>query len=304
RPVFPRSFHFAPRHAQRGLHWALSRVIRFPTRHKLRAFLDRAGFFGGLLLLALGLLAWVLTWPAPDPLLLGVLTALALGPLAGLVYVVGKEFRRVATFHRRMTAALTRAYSRSLRFEEVDLAALGVIDDPAVRKYTTELEALGCRHYLDVRTDPGPEGTIYVRLFLLPGERTYVHLLLMFATKQFLLYPAKATLLATTYLEEGRLVSINGGGGYRKLLNPRVIARHFADRDPAAFLAKHARVLQRLRDEGQRPVLLSGPQALLQRLVDDHEETRQLYERYGYYSWGAAFRQAFDLVRPEYLVDR
>src|SRR5262249_938236 len=95
RPVFPRSFHFAPRHAQRGLPRALSRVIRFPTRHKLRAFLDRAGFFGGLLLLALGLLAWVLTWPAPDPLLLGVLTALALGPLAGLVYVVGKEFRRV-----------------------------------------------------------------------------------------------------------------------------------------------------------------------------------------------------------------
>jgi hypothetical protein len=191
-----------------------------------------------------------------------------------------------------------------VRFEEVDLAALGVIDDPTVRKYTAELEALGCRHYLDVRTDPGPEGTSYFRLFFLPTEATYVHLLLMFSTKQFRLFPAKPTLLVTTYLEEGRLTSINSGGGYRKSVNPRVIARHFPEKDPATFLAKHCRVARRLRDEGQRPVLLSGRQALLQRLIDDHEETRQLWERYGYYSWGAAFRQAFDLVRPEYRVDR
>jgi hypothetical protein len=304
RPAFPRASHFAGRHTQWGQHLALSRFIRYPSRRQLPAFLDRVAFFGVPLLLALALLAWILSWPSPEPWLLGALTPLAVVPLAGLVYVVGKEVRRVAAYHRRMSAELTRVYAQNVRYEAVDLAALGVIEDPAVRKYTAELEALGCRHYLDVRTDPGPEGTTYVRLFVLPGESTYVQLLLLFATKQFQLFPAKPTLLVTTYLEEGRLTSINGGGGYRKVLNPRVIARYFPDQDPAEFVAKHCRVLRRLWDEGLRPVLLPGPQALLRQLADDHAEARRLWERYGYYSWGAAFRQAFDLVRREYRVDR
>jgi hypothetical protein len=304
RPVFPESSHFAARPIQQGRYWALSRFIRFPSRNRLGDFLGRVAFFGMPLLFAVALLAWVLSGPLPEPWLLGALTALVAVPLTGLVYVVSNELRRVANYHRRMTAALTRVYSQSLRFEEVDLDALGVIDDPSVRKYTAELEALGCGHYLDVRTDPRPEGTTYVRLFALPTEHTYVQLLLMFATRQFQLFPAKPTLLATTYLEEGRLTSLNGGGGYRRPLNPRLIARHFPDKDPTAFLANHCRVLRRLRDEGHRPVLLPGPQALLQRLVDDHEEARRLRERYGFYSWSAAFRQAFELVRSEYRVDQ
>jgi hypothetical protein len=304
RPVFPETADFAPRPIQRGRHWALSRFIRFPTRNKLGAFLDRVAFFGVPLLGAVALLVWVLSWPWPEPWLLGALTALVVIPFLGLLHVVSKEFRRVANYHRRMTAALTRVYSQRLGFAEVDLAPLGLSDDPTVRKYTAELEALGCRHYLDVRTDPRPEGTTYIRLFALPAESTYVHLLLLFATKQFRLFPAKPTMVATTYLEEGRLTSINGGGGHRKQRNPRVIGRHFEDKDPATFVAKHCRVLRQLRDEGHRPVFFPGPQALLQRLTDDHEEARRFGERYGFYSWGAAFRQAFDLVRPEYRTDQ
>jgi hypothetical protein len=40
--------------------------------------------------------------------------------------------------------------------------------------------------------------------------------------------------------------------------------------------------------------------ALLKRMEDDHERTREKMRRHGYYSWDAAFRQCFRRVRREY----
>jgi hypothetical protein len=130
-----------------------------------------------------------------------------------------------------------------------------------------------------------------------------VSLLLLYGTKNgFVMFPARATLLVTTYFEGGeRLVSSNSGMGYRKKLDARVTMRSYDDaEDPATLLARHRRDLQRLLAGGRRLAPLLGPDELLRRTEHDHEETRHLLDRYGYWRWGDALRQTFGLIRREY----
>jgi hypothetical protein len=127
----------------------------------------------------------------------------------------------------------------------------------------------------------------------------------MTATKSLCLFPAKPIYLIATYLADGRAVTIGEGGGFRKQLKPNVYIRRFPGiYDPATLLAKHRAFLAELRNQGQTLAPFPGLRELLERMSREHAETRELYERYGYYSWAAAFRQSFRLVRREYLEPR
>jgi hypothetical protein len=294
---------FASRPTQMHLHWLLSRIVHFPGQPRLPAFLGRVGFFTALLLIAVAL---VLALPGWRNLRVLPVTALLLPlvPLYGLVYVVWKQARVVAQYYVNMSTNLKRAFSKGARFVPTDLAAVGAWPDPHAAKYSSEIEALGGRHYVDIHHEPRTSGTSYVRVFVLPEDHTYVHLLLLYATGEgaHVLFPARASLLLTTYFTSGeRLTTANSDSGYRKRLNPRVIARYFENaEDPATMVAKHRKVLGRLLAEGRQLAPLMGPEELLRRLEEDHEEARRLMQRYGYYSWAAAVRQTFRLVRPEY----
>jgi hypothetical protein len=289
---------FASRPTQVGHHWLLSRFIHFPGDPKLLAFLERVAFFGVLVLMVLVL---HLVLPLPG-LLLVPLDVLAVVSLYGLLYVTLGQAGKVVRYYRNMHTGLKRIFSQGVRFLPVDLAAVGAWPDPHAAKYSAEIEALGGRHYVDVTHEPPPTGTVYIRMFVLPEDHTYVNLLLHYETKDHVLFPARAHLLVTTYFSNGeRLTTANSEAGFRKRLNPKVIARYFEEaEDPATMLAKHRRVLGRRLAEGRAPLPLLGPEELLHRLELDHEEMRQLYQRHGYYSWSAAVRQAFRLVRPEY----
>ena len=70
-------------------------------------------------------------------------------------------------------------------------------------------------------------------------------------------------------------------------------------RDPEAFLTSHRAVLRRLVAEGREPAPLMGPDQFSHRLAADHEEAGESVRR-GLLRWGAALRQTFGLVRPEY----
>jgi hypothetical protein len=294
---------FASRPKQEHLHWLLSPIIHFPGQPRLPAFLGRVGYFLGLLLVALALTLF-LPWRRGMELLPVASVGVCLLALYGLLYVVWKQARVVVQYYVNMSTSLKRVFSEGARFVPTDLAAVGAWPDPHAAKYTSEIEALGGRHYLDIHHEPRTSGTSYVRVFVLPEERTYVHLLLLYATGEgaHVLFPARASLLVTTYFTNGeRLSTANSESGYRKRLNPRVIARYFENaEDPATMVAKHRKVLGRLLAEGRQLAPLMGPEALLRRLEEDHEEMRRLMQRYGYYSWAAAIRQTFRLVRREY----
>jgi hypothetical protein len=293
---------FASRRVQKQVHWAACLLVDFPgQRHKLWAFLGRVAFWLALLALA-AVLAFVLPPGLETALLAGFLAATALSSLTTVVWL---KARRALGYYTSMRRALRKVYTQGVSFHKVDLAALGVLSDPTVVKFSRELEDRGCRPYVDIRSDPGPDGTSYTRIFLWPEEHTYVHLLLLLSTRQFQLFPAKPTLLLTTYFADGRRLSTaNAGLGYRKQLNERVTVRYFMDcGDPEAMLDRHRRLLHRLLGEGQRLAPVMSPQGLLDRMVREHDEARELAERRGYYSWGDALRQTFDLPRREYLAD-
>jgi hypothetical protein len=292
-----------PQRSQRYHHWLLSRFYRVPGQKKLPAFLGRVGFFAALFAASVAVL-FVLR--PSNSLTFGamvVAVGAAAGSLWGLGFVVWRQAREVGSHYVNMRAALRRVYARQVRFLPIDLAAVGALPDPHAAKYAAEVEALGGRHYLDVTHDPPPSGTSYIRQFALPEDATYVSLLLLYGTSNgFVLFPARATLMVTTYFDNGeRLTSSNSGMGYRKKLDPRVTARSYDDaEDPADLLARHRRELERLLGEGRRVQPLMGPEELLRRIERDHEEARERLARYGYWRWGDALRQTFGLIRPEY----
>jgi hypothetical protein len=264
---------------------------------RLRWFMTRTALYLGGLLLGIGLYVALPRVPAAAGIAaVNVLCATA------LAYVVAKETARVRTYHRTMTASLKRTHSRRLVFEPVDLNELGVRDDPNAVKYTAELQMLGCRHLADVRTVPGPPATAYVRVFVLPAQHTYVFLNLMLATTGFKKFPAHAFFLLSTYFENLRVVSIHEGGGFRKRFMPGVLSRVFPGvHDPATLLAAHGRLVEQKQAEGHVLGPLMEAPALFERMAQDHEEASAVLRRRGYYSWSAAVRQNFGLIRRDLL---
>ncbi|MFL5340128.1 MAG: hypothetical protein ACJ8F7_08245 [Gemmataceae bacterium] len=292
--------HFAARPAQKRHNLLLNLFFRFPGQPRLRAFLARASFHLATLL-AVVALAVVLPDTFPK---FFICTALGIFFLTNFLYVVGRQARDVATYYRRMYTALKRVYSHGVRFYELDAdEQQRLLDDANGRKYSRDLEDLGLIHLGDVHHEPSTSGTTRSRVFQVPGQPTYVFLNLMFATGKFVLSPAKAYYLINTYLDEGhRVFSANDGGGFRRRLDQRVTIRFMPDVDhPGDLLERHRHVVDRELANGRRLAPPMNLEGLLRRQEADHEEQRQRMERYGYYSWPAAFRQCFRLVRREYL---
>lgn len=302
----PRNY-FELRRTQRQAHWLARTLIHLPGKGsrkegRLQSVLARV-IGHAVFLTAFATLALYL--PIANKLRAGLLLAclpIVTFSLGALLYVVWSEAKRVCSLYRRMTAGLKRVYTVDHQYQPVDMADYGLNLDANARKYTRELEILGCKHLGDVRMEPGPTGTWVNRIFVLPNERIYVYLNLMTSTENFQKFPAFANFLIITYLNEGRVVTIGEGGGFRKSLLPKIFCRRFPDmQDPATLIAKHRKLLAEVCAQGHAlapPVDLHG---FLERSRRDHEEVRPLMEKYGYYSWPAAFRQSFGLVRKEFL---
>jgi hypothetical protein len=274
-------------------------LFDLPGQAKLPAFLGRVGFFACLTILSVLLLVQLpILGPYEVPVaLLGVIG------LAGFGFNVWWKGRTIYRYHSRMKAALRKLYSGAINYVPIDLVELGVADNPAVVKYTRELESIGARHLFDVRPDRLSSRS-YIRLFSISEDRTYLFLSIMLATQVLRFFPANSFLLVMTRFADGsRLVSVNSkASGYQKPRKTNVIARRFPDaQDPGESLAVHRQVLKRLLDEGRQLAPLMSADDLLQYQIKEHEETCVLAKQQGYYTWGAALRQSFGLVRREYL---
>jgi hypothetical protein len=70
---------------------------------------------------------------------------------------------------------------------------------------------------------------------------------------------------------------------------------------PAALLAAHAELVAQKQAEGHVLAPLMDAPALFERMTQDHDEASAVLRRRGYYSWSAAVRQSFGLVRRELL---
>ena len=289
---------FATRPRQQARNRMARLLFHLPEKRRFPWFLIRVGYHLAFLCLM------VLTYFTLPPFF-GKLTlciAGSAGSLFALAYIFRTEMKRIAAYHRRMNLSLRKAFADTVQFVEVDLAKQGLLTDTNVVKYGRELEAAGCRHLADVRREPPGDSVIYNRIYALPAECTFVIINFMVRTANLVLFPARGFYLLSTHLKDGRAISITEGGGYRKKLRADVFMRCFPGiHDPQTLLDKHRRFVKQKLDEGHTLAPLMDVRELLEKMSREHEETRQLYERHGYYSWSAAFRQSFGLVRREFL---
>ena len=285
--LFVSAAHQRLRHA---LRWLLFDVAEQRT---LPAFLGRVTFFGVVTALCFAAAKWL----ASD-----FLTVLGVLPLAGLWLIVFRKGLNIASRYRSMNASLQRLYSQPQKFVSVDPSAASVWPEVSSGKYTRELEHLGLTRYCDIRGTAPKVSTDYHRVFVWPAERTYVFLNLLYSSQSFRHFPVKAWPLSTTYFSDGtRLIVTSEGGGYRKSRDPLAIQRIYPEADdPATLLELHQATLRRLLAEGKELAPLMSPDELLARFEADAERVREITRRDGYFSWGAATRQSFNLIRREY----
>jgi hypothetical protein len=294
----PSEMFFATRKQQQSRNRIARWLIHLPEHRRLPSFLVRFGYHSALLCLM------VLIYFGLPPFFGKLALCLAGGAssLIALSYILSTEIKRVAAYHRRMNASLRKAFAQTIQFVEVDLARTGILTDTNVIKYGRELEEAGCRHLADVRREPPGDSVIDNRIYALPAERTFVIINFMVRTAKLVLFPAKGFYHLSTYFADGRAVSVTEGGGYRKKLRADIFTRCFpGSHDPQTLLEKHRRFVKEKLDEGHTLAPFMDVRQLLEQMSREHEQTRQLYEKHGYYSWAAAFRQSFGLVRREYL---
>jgi hypothetical protein len=303
-PPAPENY-FAPRSAQRFANSIAQLIIHVPGSESVRAgrlssFLFRTAFHLSALL---ALTIVFLLAPPYAPLI--VLLSVLVGVFAvALCIVVWWEAKRIWSLYHRMKAAMKRIYTRPLDHRRVTLADFGIADDPNVAKYSRELEAAGCRHLGDVSHVHGHDSASknLFRIFVNDEAHTYVFLMAMVTTGKFLKFPVHVHFLLRTQLADGRVFTIDEGGGYRGSLVPDIFIRRFPElHDPATLLAKHRKFVAEICARGHTLAPLVDLAELLERQKREHEEICPTMEAWGYYSWAAAFRQSFGLVRKEYL---
>jgi hypothetical protein len=291
---------FVSRRQEQFAYWFIRLLFDLPGQAKLPAFLARTGFFVCLVFLAGLLFFQTEMFVTPTLVLLGVLG------LAGFGFNVWWKARMIVAYHSRMKAALRKVYSRSITLPAVDLAQLGVADNPVIVKYSRELEAFGGRHLIDVRIDPPTSNLSYIRVFQFAEDHTQVLLNVMLATANLHFFPANSFLLVSTHFADGsKLTSINSkASGFQRSRRTNMISRRFPGIDnPGELLVRHREVLNGLLNEGRRLAPLLSTEGFVRAWIKEHEENGELAKEQGYYTWGAAFRQSFGIVRREYVQD-
>ena len=149
-----------------GLVWFLSPQYK----NRLRGFLLRVAVAG----VAFGFSLWgvMVSLHTSLQLLYLVLPGLIISGL-GLGFTVGSKTRTIYGALNRMRASLRSTYRQPLAYPEINLADVpGALQDPAVRKVSAEITALGGQHYKDITIEPVPAGHSWIRLYLFPEEAT------------------------------------------------------------------------------------------------------------------------------------
>jgi hypothetical protein len=267
----------------------------------LGAFLVRVATFGTIAAASLTAVCVIRTIPV-------VVVAAPLGLIALRLFLrtLIKKAMNVVHLHQNMKARLREVYSQPLRYLPVNLAEAGPWPEVSAAKFTREAEHLGFVHWRDIHRDASRDkvagGVSFHRVFALPSERTYLFLSLMHSTKSLRQFPVKSWFMSMTYFADGtRLLLTNEHGGYSRTRDRTAIQRFFPEADDVAELIELRRpVVQRLIAEGRELAPLMTADELIARMEADHLRIGEFARRAGYFTWGAAVLQSFQLTRREF----
>lgn len=230
---------------------------------------------------------------------------LYVGIIASLltVWIVGYHLVLMQMYRSAMRRNLRDLFSRPLELEYVSFAKLGLDDDPAVLRFSKEVEKSGGVAYAEtgspsIKTFGG--GT---KIFTFRDEGLVFSLLSMNGIPGKSLFPAKVNFHLETRFSDGlKLYSSNHGMGFRKPLpDSDSMPRYWPQASTVSqILQNHRRVVKRLVSEG-RQVAPLDPDDIIPRLKREHRNYWDKQEKYGWYTWADAFHEVFSIIRKDYL---
>ena len=249
---------------------------------------------------------------------LSVATLLALDSVAAIILVgpillfsfrwltqtIINKVKKVAKFRHNMRNRLREVYSRPLNYLTVNLPEVGPWPEASAAKYTSEAIHLSCIHWRDIRRSEAGEIVSFVRVFAIPAQRMYVYLTLLHSAGKNREFPARAWYMSSTYFTDGtRLLLTNEHGGYTRARDRLAIQRFAPEaRNLAELLDRRRPIIAQLLAEGKELAPLMSIDELLDRMEADHVRISEAVRLAGYFTWGAAIRQSFQMIRPEYRV--
>lgn len=221
--------------------------------------------------------------------------------IALLAFSLINSIGRVIATYKGMKASNRRVYNQSIEYPPCEQGDANLTEDPTVRKFSADFEALGCRFVQDVAIRPAITGAAFVRIYQLPDSATLLALSFMHRVGAASFFPLKPLFYLRTELSDGtRVISTNQEGGFAKPTLQSVVARGYPGvEDAETMLARHYNLIRKHQNGGSAPVVLA-PEELVGKMVADHDEIRPIMVQRGYYDWEQAFRRTFRLVRPEY----
>jgi hypothetical protein len=266
----------------------------------LGAFLVRVATFGIIAAASLTAVCVVRTIPV-------ILLAAPLGLISLRLFLrtLVKKATNVVHLHHNMKTRLREVYSQSLHYVPVNLAEAGPWPEVSAAKFTREAEQLGFVHWRDIHRDASRDkvagGVSFHRVFAIPSERTYLFLSLMHSTKSLRQFPVKAWFMSMTYFADGtRVLLTNERGGYSRTRDRQAVQRFFPEASLSELIELRRPIVQRLIAEGKELALLMSADELIARMEADHLRIGEFARRAGYFTWGAAVLQSFQLTRREY----
>jgi hypothetical protein len=287
---------FRARHTERKVMWLTRQLAELPDQRGPAAFARRAGL---PLVCGIGAIAVPFILFA-SPLFTAIFVIGGITLLWSAGRIIWHKFSRVRAYYNRMRQGLGTLYANPVRYQQVDLS-----DDttPTLLKTSTEVEALGATHVGDLSIATANKVAGGARIYRI-GNDTTLSFALLRQTENLHLFPARPLILANTRFTDGRRHFTANHPIYRKPSRPQVTGRCLSNEGgPAETLELHRKHVERLIAAGAKPIpLASTPQQAVERMQQDHEESREAWKT-SPYSWGDALHDAFKVCRRVYLKD-
>jgi hypothetical protein len=221
----------------------------------------------------------------------------------GLCFLIVQPLLLVTASRKGMRDMQKAIYSQPVTHRPIDLGTADpvALEDPAIRKLSADIEALGGRHFADIAIDPPISGEHAIRVYLFPEESILFSVLFMRGFGNFRSFPARFTFLLRTAFDDGwRLVSMSGGSGWRRPSPLPVLSRlHDGVADPAEMLERHRASLRKAEGAGRRRAPLD-PSRIIESFQSDHDEAAEWAIKSGYFGWADAWRMYFHITLPHY----
>jgi hypothetical protein len=261
-----------------------------PPSPKPKHFLIRLGVVS--LVLLLGILAFVTNLILSLFLIIPTIFAAVI-----LIFLIVIRFNSFFYAYNLFKDANEKLCNNPIQYPKVEIENYPkLLGDPAVEKYSKELARSRGEYLATVGIEGGVLTEGFAHIYRFEEGQTTFTLAFLGGTEQKSNSIAQTRFVLNTYFEDGwRFMTTNVVPIIQRDLGSPIRMQFFDGMDDVEeILLKHQRGVEKMIAKGHRPRILTREESL-ERMVQDHEESREKIKKLGYYTYWDAFLWTFDL---------